>query len=137
MKIRTGFVSNSSSSSYIIALKTPLKEDPYKVRNKILRHIGVNKEVGINKNSQLWKLLAKIGEMFIGDGELFCYESIDKLEDAFYINDKKKEKLKDFKYFYYGHMSTSGEDCIEWLIMDHITVDINDDDMIMYFDGMF
>ena len=137
MKIRNGFISNSSTSSYIIALKQPLKEDPYKARNKILEHLGLNGDVIVNKDSQIWKLLARIGEMFLHDGELFCYNSLEELEDAYYVGDEEREKLKDFKYFYYGHMSTDGENPIEWLIMDYIKVYIDDEEMYMKFDGMF
>lgn len=126
MKFRKGFVSNSSSSSYIIALNKPI--DEYDTAEKIMQFFWVDPD------STFWNIAKEITNYFLSDLE--HYESLEDLEYDFGISDKKREKIKDFKHFYLGSISTDGEDLGDF-IMNYIGINIDDEEMYMYFDGMF
>ncbi len=135
MKFRTGFVSNSSSSSYMILLKKPFDKDFYEARERIMEFFRVDPE------SPFWGIAKEMADILLGG--LDHVGSIEEAEESEgWVPTKIKEYLEDrddvkeFKHVYVGRLST-GDGGIEEFIMNYITVDIDGDDMIMYFDGMF
>lgn len=134
MKIRTGFVSNSSSSSYVIALKRSLEDYFYEARKKIMEFFFVNPQ------STFFPIAKEIADLFLVD--LKHYDTIKEAEEDYGLRTEalekfnKREDKDEFKHVYVGSFST-GECDLEEFTMSHITVDIDNDDMIMYFDGMF
>ena len=125
MKIRTGFVSNSSSSSYIIALNKPI--DKFDADIKIMEFFHVNPE------SIFWEIGKDIAEFLTED--LFHHDSLESLEEEYGLRDDVRETIKNFKHFYHGKVGN--DEMFEWFVMENIHIHIDDEEMYMHFDGMF
>lgn len=128
MKIRISFVSNSSSSSYIIALNKTFEEDPYKVRNEIMQFFHIDPE------STFWDIAKDIAEYFLVDN--FHYTTVEELEENYFLRPIIKRKMGFFKHFYHGEIDNFDGGLGEF-ILDNIAINIDNKDMYMFFDGMF
>lgn len=126
MKIRRGFVSNSSSSSYIIALKKPINE--VEIETIIMKHFVVSID------SIFWDIAKDIAEYFAAD--LFHYTTVEDLENEYFLTASLKKRLGLFKHFYHGEINNYDGGLGEF-ISDNIAIRIDNEDMYMYFDGMF
>ena len=104
MKIRNGFVTNSSSTNYIIMSKDKLTPE------KIVELLGVKKESILYDKvySLACTLLDPRGYLIHTNEEEPIEAQIEKIFGA--ITKKEYEKaMKDNKYVYYGTVSTGSE----------------------------
>jgi len=129
MKIRNGFVSNSSSSSFIIASKEKLTKE------KLMEYFNVSEK------SPLYKVAKDISKALIDMSELktideikedYCFDDENELDEC---NDGifKKAKDKDFKYLYQGMAGNDGE-AIENMICE-MEMNYDGDDLIIWKEG--
>lgn len=84
MKIRTGFVSNSSSSSFIIAAKGELTED------------RVFDAMGVDENSMFSSFAREIAGTLVRE----AYDTIKSVEDLLYI--RGYDTLSEWHEYYDG-----------------------------------
>ena len=94
MKIRSGFISNSSSSSFIIGTKTPLTE-------KMLLD-----KFGVSESSPLWPFVREITEWIINN--IKQYSPQDCFSDLGEIPDEFNELYSNGMFVYYGHAHDDG-----------------------------
>lgn len=132
MKTRTGFVSNSSSSSYIIALKEPLKDTLYDIETRLMDYLDVN------INSPFYPIAEEVVSIFLDNmkdcGDFKSAE--DELYNKWIEELEDREDLDEFKHIYIGDISTE-DGGIEEFIINYIEMNINEDELYMHFDGMF
>ena len=109
MKIRNGFVSNSSSSSFIIGTNSNLKDSISKYINTIPTDVNF---FGID----LHLLSKQIGETIENKCDI---TSIDEIEDDYDLDTQEKNKMSKYKTIYHGRLDSDGEilDCwlYEWI----------------------
>ena len=136
MKIRNGFVSNSSSSSFLIVMKN----------NKILSKNSLIESFKVDKNSPLFGFADDLADFLIGESkecsikemhdnyigshekdELTKDEMIDELVDEMSMDKDMLELLKDDKIKVYKGSACSDDD-------DPISSYIYHSSIDMYFD---
>ncbi len=135
MKRRYGFVSNSSSSSFIIGSKGELtKEKLFKFLSS-----GLN----LPKDSFVWNLVNGAAETFKDNAKQV---TVDDLDDDPYASDewiqdsdyyKRIRKILDSKMrLYTGGVSTDTDDSMEQYLVD-AEFDYESDDLIIWKEGGF
>ncbi len=116
-KVRFGFVTNSSSSSFII-----------EVRNGKLTEEVVRKALGVDETSMLRSMADAVAQFLIGAVEEVNNEECEEWEDY-----NEKELLKKGWKVFRGRASSDGEG-IEPVICE-MTIDYKSKDLIIRKDG--
>lgn len=119
MKNRLGFVSNSSSSSFIIATKG----DGVNLKNK------VSKVMGVDTSHPLYNVVDDIIDCFVDSTERVTIK--EAVEDGMYDIDDMVNK--GFTTFYYGSASNEG-DAVEAMVCD-IGFNYEDEEILILKDG--
>lgn len=129
MKIRNGFVSNSSSSSFIILSKT-------KLTKKMLKE-----KFAVSENHPLGELIDKIANALINNGkefkswEEYVKNDYDGYEDeALDFSPVSKEDFDNWKVFL-GDLSTDGEPIESFLC--NTDINFKSEDFIIIHNGGF
>ena len=133
MKTRTGFVSNSSSSSFIIGVK-----------NGELTEKKLQKLFKIEKGSVLQPLVDGLIEFIISDAcpytrkgylEERCYEDLEELADC--KEGKKAKEIFEKGYtFYEGHASNEDDNAMSYAMVE-MDIDYEDDEIIFFKEAGF
>ena len=125
MKARLGFVSNSSSSSFIIGSKRELsKEDIawalgiHKVKNQKLAYNILSKIVET--------LFDNLDEQSVEDRAKEYGESVEEHMKGYGLN---KQQIKKYKNFYTGAVSNDSNNPIEVMLVD-LDLDYEDENII-------
>lgn len=109
MKIRASFVSNSSSSSFIIGSSKPLSKEI------------LIKLMGVPKKSIMYPIVTEVAELFMTEAQPYDMEGylanhfLTSEED---IPEKVKEILDKNWYFYEGSFSSSSDNILERTLTD-------------------
>ena len=138
MKIRNGFVSNSSSSSFIVGFKKGLSN---KEKEQLLL-----KKMGINENSFFYNIAKEITGCIINSNfiknkekllEEFGYDSFEEMEEleSWTTNAFLKCEEKNFD-IYTGSAGNDSEDTGEILLCD-MEWNIDDNDIFIQKDASF
>jgi hypothetical protein len=118
MKIRNGFVSNSSSSSFVIGVKgsePPTKEQILKV-------------LKVDESSPLYNLVKDVVDV------LYNVELLECSDDLQYYVDEEMLKLKDDYIWYIGN-AWDDADGIERAIANGLSIKCKTDDIIIHCEG--
>lgn len=126
MKIRSGFVSNSSSSSFIIATKNDLtQEQLVQVVEKVMK---------VPKESPLYYMIKEVSTQ-LGQAESHTLKEL--IDDCYYDLDNeiiKKANMKGMTHFYTGSASDdTGETATD--ILCDLDIHYEDDEIIIEKDG--
>jgi len=130
LKVRLGFVSNSSSVSFLIATKKELTES--QLKNKLLEYFRLK-----NKESNRSLIKAAVDTIF--SSLEFVWQSEQEAIDAgegsisFYENTKGK----GYKLFYPGGIDPNVSYSYGIGIEDLYGIEINDDDLYLIVDRSF
>ena len=132
MKIRNGFVSNSSSSSFIIAVKSELTEE------RLAELFST--ELEALKNSPFKSIIDSFIECIFNNAEKI---SIEEFMKDNYVEDWKDEEMPDIvkkaikndMTLYYGDFSSSGNSAVESLLCDEDLNYESDEIIIEHFGG--
>ncbi len=129
MKIRNGFISNSSSSSFVIMSKEKLTKE------KLIELFGVPKK------SMIYDLCKDIASCLLNSTNKECssYDEFvaymcddygcDTIEDIGYDNELSYAKKHGFKYFYIGSVASDG-DAIESALCD-LSINYKDENILI------
>lgn len=117
MKIRTNFVSNSSSTSFVIVTKHPLTEDI------LLAKLGEYFSI-LNGTYLYHKILSRAIEKFIYNAEKIPIEK-DRSIDKNFIK-------RGFKFVYRGRSTVLNQDCWANIESPVINTDIYINDAMFY-----
>jgi len=137
MKIRTGFVSNSSSSSFIIACKGDLREE--------LERLAGNYKSELNKSPfNFSELIDGVIDAFVSYSEKFDIEDEEQLEyEGYDVEDMKDQypdvyqKVKHFGWdLYIGSVSDEDSEVGE-LAAVAMEIDYKDDKIIIHKDSWY
>lgn len=127
MKIRKGFVSNSSSSSFVIGVKG----------NKELTKDVIVDQLGVPSNSPLYKFTDKLASYLIENTEVVDEKYI--LDNYYYnsIADAISDEIQSAQLLQNGYTVregsasyNEGENVYEWFIGNGGFPDINTDDFV-------
>lgn len=132
MKIRNGFVTNSSSTNYLILSKEELTPEK------------LSTILGVSQDSPLFDIVLSLCTQllvkdFIKTSEKVCNSSFeDQLLEAFGEKTLKKYKTLTKKGYvsYHGHVSDNYDDIEALFSMDSFIVD-NNDIFMDFSDGMY
>ena len=119
MKIRTGFVSNSSSSSFVIGVKGELTEEK------------VMKAFGVGEKSVLYKLAKEMAKLMVDLSEELSEKEMMSDDYHYGLEEEKVLQLikKDFK-FYKGSASSDGEP-VECALCEAVGIEYEDDEIFI------
>jgi hypothetical protein len=137
MKLRSGFVSNSSSSSFVIGYRG-------KLNVARLTEALIGNSV-IDRKSFLNNVIEDAIDAFLRADEKTLEDFIEEESDP-YDTDKYTQESKYFsavrKIFdsgmtlYMGSMATDSDDAIDQYLVD-VDLDIREDDFVLYKEGGF
>jgi hypothetical protein len=93
MKIRTGFVSNSSSSSYILIIKKDEYDKFYNSLSKLEKHILDNLKLG---DSKLGDIDIKVHKEWDNEGASWIEYDLDKINTSEYNKENVPDEYKEY-----------------------------------------
>lgn len=143
MKIRNGFVSNSSSSSFVVIMKNGKKLD----KSELMNIFGVDKKsplYNFSKDLSNWMVnnlkeydIKKLHKEFCYSKEDLTDEEMinDIVENYSSINKEDLEKVVSNEYkYYYGSASNDSGNAIEYYLCE-ATIKVETNDIKIISDG--
>lgn len=123
MKVRKGFVSNSSSSSFVIGIDEPIRES-HVIDKKLIDYFK------IPGDSKLFFIVNDIID--------FLSHPRDGPYDQGWFEEEwiAEKPVKDHKYWYEGRIYTDECEPIQLLLSGEVSIFINDDELYLLSDGM-
>ena len=129
MKIRQGFVTNSSSSSFVVVMKKDISEDEVKEKIESL--------FVLDNKHPLYNFSKQIVNSFLRELKSSGkFDSLQELFDYFYIDEDNEWTRLFVKYGNLRHGSFSDDtydECETWLCNNSLNYE--DDDIIILHDG--
>jgi hypothetical protein len=127
MKIKQDFITNSSSSSFIIACKNDLTKE--QIKQKII------KVINLPENSILKEIDKEIADCFCYDMEKKdLIQFFDDRGYSHYKQDKERQELSEkfskYPFIWDGSVSSDGEGIEPW-VCDYLELNYKDDEIII------
>lgn len=128
MKIRNGFISNSSSTSFVLAFKGKELTDQMIIK-------ALSFDLKVNYESPLYSFIVALAETIIDLSDPIdeAIEDLNEYEKEFvnFIDDLKEKGFT----VYYGHAESSSDELCEMCLYEY-NFDIDTDNLILTKDNM-